>query len=115
MRKGKLRYLGLLGFVGLIGLFMGEPGLFGFFGFFGFFAVTFQQQDELLEQNLNKAGMNGFVVSMLGLVLTILVVALSRSFQWLALMVGIVFALQILTFTISLLFYEKKGGVVDDQ
>jgi nitrogen fixation/metabolism regulation signal transduction histidine kinase len=47
-----------------------------------------------------KAGMNGFVVSMLGLALTILVVAL---------MVGIVFALQILTFTISLLLYEKKG------
>lgn len=115
MRKGKLRYLGLLGFVGLIGVVMKEPGLYGFFGFFGFFAVTFQQQDELLEHNLNKAGMNGFVVSMLGLALTILVVALSRSFQWLALMVGIVFALQILTFTVSLLVYEKKGGVLDDQ
>ena len=115
MRKGKLRYLGLLGFVGLIGVFMGAPGLYGFFGFFGFFAVTFQQQDELLEQNLNKAGMNGFVVSMLGLALTILVVTVTRSFQWLALMVGIVFALQILTFTISLLLYEKEGGVVDDH
>ncbi|MDW7672553.1 MAG: DUF3796 domain-containing protein [Bacillota bacterium] len=115
MRKGKLRYLGLLGFVGLIGVFIGEPGLYGFFGFFGFFAVTFQQQDELLEQNLNKAGMNGFVVSMLGLALAIMIVALSHSFQWLPLMVGIVFALQILTFTISLLIYEKKGGVVDDE
>ncbi len=69
----------------------------------------------ILEQNLNKAGMNGFVVSMLGLALAVMIVALGRSFQWLPLMVAIVFALQILTFTISLLIYEKKGGVVDGE
>jgi hypothetical protein len=115
MQKGKLWYLGFLGFIGLFGVVMGQPGLYGFFGFFGFFAATFRQQDELLEQNLNRAGMNGFVVSMLGLTLAIMVVALSRSFQWLPLMVGLVFAVQILTFTLSLMVYEKKGGVIDDE
>ena len=115
MKKGKLRYLGFLGLVGIIGLLIENPGMFGFFGFFGFFAATFQKQDELLEQNLNKAGMNGFVVSLLGLAVAIMVVAYQRSFQWLALMVGIVFAAQVLTFTISLMMYEKKGGVDDVQ
>ena len=115
MRKGKLRYLGLLGFVGLLGVLLRQPGLYGFFGFFGFFAVTFQKQDEMLEQNLNRAGMNGFVVSMIGLAASIMVVALQESFQWLPLMVGVVFALQILAFTISLMIYERNAGVMEDE
>lgn len=93
--------------MGLAGVITGNPGLFGFFGFFGFFAVTFQQEDELLRWNLARAGLNGFVVSLLGLAIAIAVVALQRSFQWLALMVGVVFALQVLAFTISLVVYER--------
>lgn len=107
MRQSRLRYLGLLGLVGLAGVITGNPGLFGFFGFFGFFAVTFQQEDELLRWNLARAGLNGFVVSLVGLAIAIAVVALQRSFQWLALMVGVVFALQVLAFTISLVVYER--------
>ncbi len=109
MKKGKLRYLGLLGLVGLAGVITGQPGLFGFFGFFGIFAVTFQQEDELLRWNLARAGLNGFVTSLLGLAMAIAVVAVQRSFQGLALMVGVVFALQVLVFTVSLVVYERGG------
>lgn len=101
--------MGLLGLVGLAGVVMEQPGLFGFFGFFGFFAVTFQEEDELLRWNLARAGLNGFVVSLLGLAIAIAVVAVQRSVQWLALMVGVVFALQVLTFTVSLFVYEHGG------
>ena len=110
MKKSKLRYLGLLGLVGLAGVATGQQGLFGFFGFFGFFAVTFQQEDELLRWNLARAGLNGFVVSLVGLAIAIAVVAMQRSFQWLVLMVGVVFALQVLAFTVSLVVYERGGS-----
>ena len=110
MKKSKLRYLGILGLVGLAGVATGQPGLFGFFGFFGFFAVTFQQEDELLRWNLARAGLNGFVVSLVGLAIAIALVAIQRSFQWLALMVGVVFALQVLVFTVSLVVYERGGS-----
>ena len=109
MKKSSLRYLGLLGLVGLAGVITGQPGLLGFFGFFGFFAVTFQQHDELLRRNLTRAGLNGFVVSLIGLAISIAVVAVLQSFQVLALMVGVVFALQVLVFTISLIVYERGG------
>lgn len=110
MKKSKLRYLGFLGLVGLAGVATGQPGLFGFFGFFGFFAVTFQQEDELLRWNLARAGLNGFVASLVGLAIAIALVAIQRSFHWLALMVGVVFALQVLAFTVSLVVYERGGS-----
>ena len=115
MKKGKLRYLGFLGFIGLGGLITGNYGMFGFFGFFAFFGASLQQQDEMLRHNLARAGLNGFVISMLGLSASILVVTMLESWSYLALMVGITFAAQILTFTFSLIHYERKGGVFDDH
>jgi len=42
-------------------------------------------------------------------------VTMLESWNYLALMVGITFAAQILTFTFSLMHYERKGGVFDDH
>ncbi len=110
MKKGKLRFLGLLGMIGFAGLFTGNYGLFGFFGFFAFFGPAFKQQDELLQLNLRRAAMNAFAVSMVTLVLAMVIVSIYKSFQAAVIFLALVFALQILTFTFSLMYYERKGA-----
>jgi len=115
MKKGKLRYLGLLGLVGLGGLFTGNYGMFGFFGFFGFFGPILRQQDELLQLNTRKAAMNAFVASMVVVVVGILAVSMYKSLDVAVLFLTLIFNIQILTFTFSLMYYERKGGMGDDE
>jgi len=66
MKKHPLRLMGMLGLVGVAGLLTGNYGLFGFFGFFGFFALAREKDDEMLRQNMAKAGFNAFLVSLVG-------------------------------------------------
>ena len=115
MKKSKLWYLGLLGLVGLGGLFTGNYGMFGFFGFFGFFGPILKQQDELLQLNTRKAALNAFVVSIVVVVIGILAVSIYQSLNVAVLFLTLIFIIQILTFTFSLMYYEKKGGIRDDE
>lgn len=110
MKKSKLRYLGLLGLIGLGGLFTGNYGMFGFFGFFGFFAPTLQQQDELLQQNTNRAALNAFVTSMVITVLAIVAFSIYQTPEVAALFLALIFLSQILIFVFSLMHFERKGS-----
>ncbi len=107
MKKNKVRYLGFLGLLGLVGLITGNYGFFGFFGLFGFFGVAFAKTDELLSKNINRAGLNGFVVAMLGLVISIVIITSLEALEAAALLIGFTFVVSILTFTFSLHFYEN--------
>ena len=107
MKKNKLRYLGFLGFLGLLGLVTGNYGLFGFFGLFAFFGAYFKNTDELLRKNINRAGLNGFVVATVGLVVSMVVITSLEALEAAALLIAFTFVASILTFTFSLHIYEK--------
>jgi len=99
--------LGFLGLLGLLGLLTGNYGLFGFFGFFGFFGTAFKNTDELLRKNINRAGLNGFVVAMLGLVLSMVIITSLGALEAAAMLIAFTFVASMLTFTFSLHIYER--------
>lgn len=109
MKKTKIRYLGFLGFIGFAGLVTRNYGLFGFFGFFGFFGPAYKMEDELFEFNLRKSGFNAFMASIIATSVSILLLSLFRTFEMGMILMAIVFALQIFTFTFSLIFYERNN------
>ena len=111
--KRRLKYLGFLGFLGLLGLFTGNLAFYGFFNFFGFWGLSNRQQksDELLKSNTAKAGLNAFVISMVGLSLTIAILSFFKPLEAAAISIAVVFTAQLLTFIFSLNYYEKRGNV----
>lgn len=110
MKLKWFKVLGLFGFIGLAGLFTGNPGFYGFFGFFAFLGLAGQRGDELLEMNLGRAGIRGFVLSTAGLALTIAIVAWTRSFAVAVLGLGITFFVQTVGFALFLTLYERGGS-----
>ena len=115
MKTTHLRLLGFLGLLGLSGFFTGNYFLFGFFGFLGFFAFPKERNDEMLGYNLGRAGLNAFVVSIVGFALTVMFVTFFRdietAFRFFVVCVAILFAVQILTFVFSFQYYETKGNI----
>ncbi len=115
MKKHPLRLMGLLGLVGLAGLITGNYALFGFFGFFGFFALAREKDDEMLRQNMAKAGFNAFLVSLVGfpvaVILTQFIGTLESTFVFFIMYFAALFAVQVLTFVFSFNYYEKRGDL----
>ncbi len=115
MQKNPIRYLGLIGLLGLVGLVTGNPGFYGFFGFFGFFGLARQGDDEMLRHNLGRAGLNAFIVSLLGFPVAIISIAFIESMEtmlmFFATFFAILFVVQVLTFVISFNIYEKRGDM----
>jgi len=113
--KRALNYLGFLGFLGLLGLFTGNPSFYGFFNFFGLWGLSNhlskQKSDELLISNVAKAGLNAFVVSMVGLSLTIAVLSIFKTLEAAAISITGVFTAQLLVFIFSFSRYEKRGNL----
>jgi hypothetical protein len=109
MKKNKLSYLGFLGLLGLLGLPTGNYGFFGFFGAFAFFGFLNVKNDEMLRQHIAKAGLNAFIVSFVGVALTIAVLSILQTLQAAALFIAAVFLAQLWTFIISYYVYEKRG------
>jgi hypothetical protein len=108
MKKNKLAYLGLLGLLGLIGIPTGQYALFGFFGFLGFLSLLRTKNDELLQENIAKAAANGFVISTIGLAITMTLVATFESITVAMFGIAITFVTQILTYAFSLSWYENR-------
>jgi len=108
MKKNKLAYLGLLGLLGLIGIPTGQYALFGFFGFFGFLSMFRTKNDELLEVNVGKAATNGFIVSTIGLAITMVLVATLESITVAVIGIAATFAAQMLAYTFTLSWYETQ-------
>nr|WP_274377066.1 DUF3796 domain-containing protein [Natranaerobius thermophilus] len=104
-----MKYMGFLGLLGLIGMFTGNYGFYGFFGFFGFFGISSQTDDELLRKNIARAGFNAFIVSNVALVLSIVIIGVTETIEFAALMIAIIFVIQLLVFIFSFNYYEKRG------
>jgi len=111
MNRNKLSLLAILGLVGLLGIFTNNPGMYGFFGFFGFAAFSAVKNDEMMEKNAARAGLNAFVVCIVGLVAALVSVSIVQSMLIATAFIAGIFAIGILTFTISFVLYEKKGDV----
>jgi hypothetical protein len=114
MQKNPIRFLGLIGLLGLLGLVTGNTGFYGFFGFFGFFGLVRQADDEMLRHNLARAGLNAFIVSLLGFPVVVIAGSFFESLQTVAFLanyIGVLFVVQILTFVLSFNIYEKRGDM----
>jgi hypothetical protein len=111
--KSWLRYLGFLGFLGLLGLFTGNYSFYGLFTLFGFWGLSNRKQksDELLKSNAARAGLNAFYTSLVTVCLTIVVMSVFKTLEAAAISVAVVFAVQLLTFIISLNYYERRGNM----
>lgn len=108
MKKNKFAYLGLLGLLGFIGFPTGQYALFGFFGFFASFPLLLTKNDELLEENTRKAAANGFVVSVLGLSITMAMVAVLETITVAMIGIAVTFTAQMFTYSFSIFMYEKQ-------
>ena len=111
MKKSNLRFLGFLGLIGLLGLPTGNYGFFGFFGAFAFFALGGIRNDEMFKINIAKAGLNAFVVSLVGIILAIAALSILQTLETAALFIGGIFLAQLWTFIISYYVYEKRGDL----
>ncbi|HMA78152.1 MAG TPA: DUF3796 domain-containing protein [Candidatus Paceibacterota bacterium] len=107
MKNNKLSYLGLLGLLGLIGIPTGQYALFGFFGFFGFLSLLRTKNDELLQENVGKAATTGFVVSTIGLAITMALVATLETVAVAMIGIAVTFVAQMLAYTFTLSWYER--------
>lgn len=111
MNRTILKYLGMLGFLGLLGLVTHNPGFYGFFGFFGFLGLRSRPSDERLEAYITRSARNAFVAS------TVVFAAAGAAGPWVS--PDILFtwafaggyALQLLVFTASIVYYDIKGNV----
>ncbi|MFT4244005.1 MAG: DUF3796 domain-containing protein [Candidatus Woesearchaeota archaeon] len=108
IKKNKMALLGFLGLLGLLGIPTQHYALFGFFGFFGFFALFTVKNDELLKENIRRASTNGFVVSLIGLSITMALVAIFESIDTTMIGIAVTFVAQILTYSFSIGFYERR-------
>ncbi len=109
--KRKLGYLGFLGFLGLLGL-TGNYAFFGLFNLFGFWALSSRQKsDELLKSNTARAGLNAFIASLIAVSLTIAFLSFSKTLEAAAIALAVIFMVQLLTFIISLNYYENRGNI----
>ena len=109
--KRRLSYLGFLGFLGLLGLFTGNLGFLGFFNFFGFWGLSRQKGDERLMSNSAKAGLNAFFASLIAISLTIAILSVFKTLEAATISIAGIFTAQLLTFIISLYYYERRGNV----
>jgi hypothetical protein len=94
-----------------MGPFTGRPALAGFFGFFGFFAWTAIVNDERLQVSSALACRNAFVAAIAMFALT-MIATLVWSGAGPTLVVyayAFSFAAQMLTFTISFVYYDLVG------
>lgn len=111
MKIRQLRLFSFLGLLGLLGLVTDNPGFYGFFGFFAFMAFATVKTDELLEMNIAKAGLNAFLVSLVGLAVAVVSVSLAQTLEIAAAFIVGVFIAQILIFVVFINVYEKKGNL----
>jgi hypothetical protein len=109
VKRSRLRFLGFIGLLGLLSLVTSNPGFAGFFGFFGFFAFWNFVDDERFQANTGRSARNAFVSALVVYpailvygVLVPSVTALTYAFGF-----ALLFALQMLIFSLSLAYYER--------
>ena len=111
----KLGFLGFLGLIGLLGVITHDYSWFGFFGFFGFFAFLREKhhgKDERLARNYDRAARNGFIFTVIVLASSIATInlAITPTVSSLVALIVFIFALNLLIFAISVIYYDRKGN-----
>ncbi|MCS3923606.1 DUF3796 domain-containing protein [Methanosalsum natronophilum] len=107
--KNPLALLGLLGFLGMLGLTTGNAGFYGFFGFFSFFFALAGKTDEFLMMNVARAGLNGFVISMVCIGASVVLMTITDSMEVIAGALAATLVFPLLTFVISFYIYDRGG------
>lgn len=110
MRGRWLKYLGLLGFLGLLGLVTDNAGFYGFFGFFSFFSYGKRTMDERFEADVNRSARNAFIVSMATFAVGLAAGSLSKNTQVFLWAFALGFAIQVMVFSFSMVYYDRKGN-----
>lgn len=110
MRRNAIGYLGLMGFLGLLGLITGNYGFYGFFGFFGFLgAFGGRGSDERVEQNINRACRNAFIITMVTLALSLAYIASLRATDAFLSAFVLLFVEGPVSFVASYIYYDRRG------
>lgn len=103
--------LGLLGFLGLLGLLTDNVGFYGFFGFFSFFSYGKRNMDERFEADVNRSARNAFIVSMFAFAVGLAAGSLSKNTQVFLWAFALGFAVQMVVFSFSMLYYDRRGNL----
>lgn len=111
-----LRWLALLAFLGLLGIPLRQHLLYVLFGFSGF-AMFFPRPDERSEANFGRAASFAYVATlisfMIGLVVAVALVgnqSAGDKVAVLALTFAAVYAVHILSFVISYVYFDARGA-----
>jgi hypothetical protein len=113
MRRSWLTWLGLLGFIVLLGPLTGRPSLAGFLGFFGCFAWRAIVNDERMRMTSALACRNAFIAAMVTFAATVVATTVfpGAGERLVVNAYAIGFAVQMLTFVVSLVYYDQRGDV----
>ena len=110
MKVNAISYLGFMGFLGFLGPLTGNLGCYGFFGFVGFFsAFGGTGSDERIENNINRACRNSFIVIILTMSLTLAYIASYGGLAAFPLAFSILFIGSMVTFVASYIYYDRSG------
>ncbi|HYE09145.1 MAG TPA: DUF3796 domain-containing protein [Patescibacteria group bacterium] len=117
--KNKLGYLGFLGFIGILGLYWRSFTHSIFLVFFFFFTYTKMIPDELFKENIKKSALSAFIVNMTinTVIMTVCTIMTNLYhynepnssmvfFGFAAFVLN--FAISILIFVFTLMFYAHK-------
>ncbi|MBU3130539.1 DUF3796 domain-containing protein [Clostridium tagluense] len=117
--KNKLGYLGFIGFIGVLGIFWGSFLHSIFLVFFFFFTYSKVIPDELFKENIKKAALSAFIVNMIiNTLIMVVCTTITNIHQYvepnnIMLLYGVAafvvnFAISILVFVFTLMFYAHK-------
>ncbi len=110
MKANAVSYLGFMGVLGFLGPLTGNLGYYGFFGFLGFFsAFGGTGSDERIENNINRACRNSFVVITITMAFTLVYIASYGGMSAFPLAFSILFIGSMLTFVLSYFYYDRRG------
>lgn len=110
MKGSWIKYLGLLGLLGFLGFLTENKGFYGFFGFFGFFSYKIRDIDERFDADINRSARNSFLVSIIVFAVGITAGTLSNNREVFVWAFALSFALQMLVFSLSMGYYDRKGS-----
>lgn len=110
-KKNKFGYLSLLGLLGFLGFFTDHSLLYLFFGYFGYAYYFNVIPDEMFKEHLLKASAISFLVVLILMVITIILVSITRNMEFAHWGLFLGFIIGNLSFTVLHAIYEIKESI----
>lgn len=104
-----LAMLGFLGLIGIVGVVTGKVVWYSWFAWFAWFQKLKKPTDERFFRNIGKSGLVCFVLTILGLSAVVILRGINVSNDIIFNVIGILFAVLIITFTVSFEYFERCG------